>query len=311
MGFRGSVGLSYTGGYRNDGFLRAENYDKVEQTSIPNAQNIDEIKPERIHNIELSLAYSPGEQLSFEWIAFSNIVQNVIDVGVIYEDPANYQMVPIGNDIPGDWNGYWYFKNTPGSFSQIGSEWIVKFKTEKWQIDASHALVKVLNATDEQKQLAENSASMYLATDSQGKLHHKAYPENVSRLTVQWAPLEKLRLQLTNLYYFTWYSPIGTSAEGSLISNLGIHFTANNHFSFYAIAKNLLNQTPLYPMNSNAGGPDVSPGTPGRESTSFWGGTQGILTLTRYLITVNGKASEEALPFYYSKSGGGNSAKIK
>jgi len=30
------------------------------------------------------------------------------------------------------------------------------------------------------------------------------------------------------------------------------------------------NERNLYPMNSNAGCPDVSPGTPGWESTTFW-----------------------------------------
>lgn len=281
MGFRGAVGLHYTGGYRQDGFLRADNYGLVEAAGIPNASNIDEVRPERMHNIEVAIQHKTNEQWQAEMVIFSNVVQNIIDVGVIYEDPSDFSMVPIGSDQPGDWNGYWYFKNTPGSFSQIGSEMRLQFYSQRWQATASHAMVRVLAATTNQRQLAEANNSMYLAVDEQGRLRHKAYPEHISRLLISYQAFRKLSLQLTNLYYFTWYSPIGTSAHGSLMSNLGIHYSPSRSIQMIIIGKNLLNQTPLYPMNSNAGGPDVSPGTPGWETRSIWGSLHIMLSPKR------------------------------
>ncbi|PKQ67431.1 TonB-dependent receptor plug domain-containing protein [Raineya orbicola] len=269
-GFRGAVGLHYSGGYRRDGFLRAENYTLVDAAGIPNARNIDLIAPERINNIELAFRWNILSSLTLNTVVFYNIVQNVIDVGVFYQNPDDFNMVNIGSDIPGDWNGYWFFKNTPGTFSQIGNETVLNFNHEKVSITLSNALVKVMEATEEQKDLAINANSMYLAADENKKLRYKAFPENVTRLSIIAKPVSKFYAGVHSMYYSKWYSPAGTVAQGGFILNAGVGYDFSEKFSLDLQAKNLTNNTNLYPMNSNAGGPDVSPGTPAWETTTFW-----------------------------------------
>lgn len=72
-GFRGAVGLHYSGGYRRDGFLRAENYTLVDVAGIPNARNIDLIAPERINNIELAFRWNILPKLSLNTVTFYNL----------------------------------------------------------------------------------------------------------------------------------------------------------------------------------------------------------------------------------------------
>jgi len=268
-GFRGAVGLHYSGGYRKDGFLRSENYSQINGVGIPNANNIASIVPERINNLELAFKVNFTEDLTLNAVCFYNTVQNVIDVGVIYQDPTVFPMINIGSDIPGDWNGYWYFKNTLGAFNQLGSESTLSFTKPKYSLTLSHSLVKVLNATQEQKDLAENANSMYLASEN-GTLHYKAYPENIVRFHLLAKPFKKLSMGMNTLYYSSWFSPAGTTAQGGLLVNMGLGYDISAKTSIDIQVKNLTNQKNLYPMNSNAGGPDVSPGTPAWESTTLW-----------------------------------------
>lgn len=268
-GFRGAVGLHYSGGYRRDGFLRADNYTQIDGLGIPNAQNISKIQPERINNTELAAKISFTDELTLNTVFFYNTVENVIDVGVIYQDPDVFPMVNIGTDIPGDWNGYWYFKNTPGTFSQVGNETTLSFTKGKFSAILSNSLVRVLGATQEQKKLAEDANSMYLASDN-GKLRYKAFPENVTRLHISAKPFPRLSMAINTLYYSAWYSPAGTVAQGGMIINTGFGYEITPKITLDIQAKNLTNQRNLYPMNSNAGGPDVSPGTPAWERTTFW-----------------------------------------
>lgn len=268
-GFRGAVGLHYTGGYRNDGFLRADNYGEVANANIPDEANIPETAPEKMQNIELALNYKASSKLNFEVVTYYSSIQNVIDVGVIYQDPGTFPMVPVGSDIPGDWNGYWYFKNTPGNFSQFGAEISGEYKSEKLSINMSHALVKVATATQEQKTIAEDGGSMYLAKDG-ANLHFKAFPENVTRLSMIAKPIKPLSLGLTSMLYSKWYSPIGTTADGGFVANLSVAYQFSKSISLTLTAKNILNEQALYPMNSNAGGPDVSPGSPAWETQTLW-----------------------------------------
>lgn len=269
-GFRGAVGLHYAGGYRRDGFLRSENYNQVNGAGIPGAQNINSIAPERINNLELAVKWNITPELTLNTVNFYNIVQNVIDVGVIYKDPNEFPMVNIGSDIPGDWNGYWFFKNTPGTFTQIGNESSLSFSKPNFSAILSHSFVQVLNATAEQKDLAIAANSMYLAADQKQKLRYKAFPEQVTRLNLLAKPLKKLQVALNALYYSSWYSPIGTLAKGGLVINAGVGLQVSPKVDVDVQLKNLSNNNNLYPMNSNAGGPDVSPGTPAWESTTLW-----------------------------------------
>ncbi|MCS6822592.1 MAG: TonB-dependent receptor [Microscillaceae bacterium] len=268
-GFRGAVGLHYSGGYRNDGFLRADNYSAVNQSNIPNAQNIDLIRPERMSNTEIAVRWQINDKTFVTSTLFYNTISQIIDVGVFYQDPAVFRMVNIGTDIPGDWNGYWFFKNTPGTFSQIGVETIAQYGNQWGNVTLSHAFVKVQRATTEQKELAERASSMYLA-NHENRLYHKAYPESVWRGYISLKPHSKWQTYFNMLYYSDWYSPIGTVARGGLQLNCGVGFQLNDKVEFTLTLKNLTDNRNLYPMNSNAGGPDVSPGTAGWESRTFW-----------------------------------------
>jgi outer membrane receptor for ferrienterochelin and colicin len=276
-GFRGAVGLHYTGGYRRDGFLRADNYSKVSESNIPNERNIDAIVPERINNIELSIRYTPLQNLTFQTVGFYNTVSNVIDVGVIYQDPNVFPMVNVGSDVAGDWNGYWYFKNTKGTFSQIGAETTLAYQTSAWGASLSHSVVKVASATATQRELARNTNSMYLAIDADSSLHYKAFPEMITRSHLWVKPTKNVHLSCNILHYSAWYSPIGTVAQGGWVANIGAGYNFNNRFELHFLMKNIFNNTRLYPMNSNAGGPDVSPGTPAWETRSFW--LRGVFSL--------------------------------
>ncbi len=270
-GFRGAVGLHYSGGYRNDGFLRADNYGKVSQANIPNERNVNAIAPERINNIELATRIKFTEKLILNGTFFYNDIQNIIDVGVIYQDPNVFPMVNIGTDVPGDWNGYWYFKNTKGTFSQIGAELALAYTIPKYSIQLTQAVVQVQSATKEQKDLAIANNSMYLSSETNtDKLHAKAYPEIVTRLNILANPIRKLNCAINLMYYSDWYSPIGTKAKGGIFANVGIGYNFKNNLELNLSIKNVGNNTNLYPMNSNAGGPDVSSGTPGWESRTFW-----------------------------------------
>ena len=72
------------------------------------------------------------------------------------------------------------------------------------------------------------------------------------------------------LYYSKWYSPIGTVADGGLILNLSSQWNITKTLQWGVSIKNLLNEKNLSPMNSNAGGQDVSSGTPAWETTTGW-----------------------------------------
>ncbi len=268
-GFRGAVGLHYTGGYRRDGFLRSDNYSEVAGNKIPGESNIPTPKPERMESFELAINYKPTPQLEFEAVSFYSNIKNVIDVGVIYQDPNDFLMVPVGTDIPGDWNGYWYFKNTPGEFAQFGTELSVSYTTPKISANLSHSFVSVASATAEQDTIARDGGSMYLAKEDD-KLHFKAFPENVTRLNFIAKPIKSLSLGFTSLLYSKWFSPIGTAADGGMTVNLTAEYHFSKSVSLSLTGKNLLNEDGLYPMNNNAGDASTSPGTPAWESTTYW-----------------------------------------
>jgi outer membrane receptor for ferrienterochelin and colicin len=279
-GFRGAVGLHYSGGYRRDGFLRAENYSKVQNSNIPieplnpnspKEGNIAHSVPESMQSFELAVTYKRKDNFKFNVVGFYSLVSNVIDVGVIYRDPKEFPMVNIGSDVAGDWNGYWYFKNTPGTFAQIGTEITANYDYKWLKVQASYSLVKVASATQEQETLAKNAQSMYLATGEGGSgLFYKAFPEQAIRANISVQPIKSLNIALNSFWYSAWYSPIGTTAEGAWVNNLAVHYKIWEQLELGVILKNFMNEQALYPMTSNAGGPDVSPGTPAWESRTYW-----------------------------------------
>lgn len=303
-GFRGAPGVHYGGGYRSDGLLRAENFDKIRETNIPMLElyvagvdengnpiiqwriidgayegNIDDTKPEEMHSYELEVGYDltlekpVAKTLSFNIVGFYNIIQDIIGVSGFVKNTDesmgdHYDLPNIGSDVPADWNGYWYFQNIPGKIKQWGIEASMMVINDYANITLSHSLVLLREADKGQIR------SRYITEDD----HFRGYPENVSRLNVFTTPAEKLALSLNYLYYYSWYSPQDKRIDGSHILNIGAAYEIFKGLELSIIAKNLLhevnrnhskNDYNLYPVTGFVDY-DVTDGVPGLESTTFW-----------------------------------------
>ncbi len=271
-GFRGAVGVSYTGGYQKDGLLRNDNFNQVEVSQIPNVdinnkptifQNIPQAKPEKMRSLEFATKYKLTSKFSLDGVLFYNMIQNVIDVGVIYPNPDINKTPNIGTDEPGDWKGYFFFRNTPGLLRQGGAEVTASYDHKFFHIGLSHSAVKVLGAS------TELHSSQYLTSDTRHK-HFKAYPENITRANLQFFPWEKLAVGLNHLYYYNWFAPTGSNVRGMHMLNGGIQYAISESISIILNVKNILDSKNLYPINSIAGDVSLAAGTPSYEGRTYW-----------------------------------------
>ncbi|MBP7284310.1 MAG: TonB-dependent receptor plug domain-containing protein [Leptospiraceae bacterium] len=273
-GFRGAVGVSYSGGFQGDGFLRIQNYPYIESSSIPNSYDSSgnptnfysspsKTKPEKMKSYEFAISYDFLKYFHLESILFYNKMRNIIDVGVLYADANQYKMPNLGSDIPGDWNGYWFYKNSSGEIRQGGAEISLGYKSSRFQSTLSHSLVRLISASNSQFQ------SIYLSSDKNNQ-HFQGYPENVTRWVNHWKTTEKISLFLNYLFYPSWYSPRGNRVIGNHFINLGGYIKISQNIELGFILKNAINQLNLYPMISNAGGQDLSDGTPSVEKRTYW-----------------------------------------
>ena len=60
--------------------------------------------------------------------------------------------------------------------------------------------------------------------------------------------------------------------DGNHLANLGFNYKLSENMEFYFILKNIFAAGNLYPMISNAGGKEISDGTPAVEKRTFWAG---------------------------------------
>ena len=183
----------------------------------------------------------------------------MIDVGVIFRDPTEFTMPTIGSDVPGDWNGYWHFKNTSGSIDQFGMESTLTFKSQKVLANISHSLVSVVSSSDQQR------GSMYLNDHN----NFKAYPHHVTRFNAIYSITSRLSTGLNYLYYYKWYSPNNQSVPGNHMLNLSTRYEINDNMKISINGLNILGEDHLYPMNNNVDEPTLSDGAPALEKTSF------------------------------------------
>ncbi|MFY7998798.1 MAG: TonB-dependent receptor plug domain-containing protein [Candidatus Kapaibacteriota bacterium] len=281
MGFRGGVGLVYGGGYRNDGYLSSANFGNIEAARIPGERNRAIVRPEIMNSIELAANVNIMQNLKLDVVGFYNSVNGVLDVGVIYRDrvnptnpqPGQFNMVPIGTDVPGDWNGYWFFKNALGSINQWGAEATLSYSSDIFNVNLSHSLVQIASVSAEQDDDARKGNSMYLAEDKDTKrIRHKVYPENVTRLNVLATPFKGLDIALNGILYSSWLAPDGSIGSSALLLNAGISYDIlpNIEFSVNVANVNIDREIPLSPMNANAGGAGLQPGAPAIERRTFW-----------------------------------------
>jgi outer membrane receptor protein involved in Fe transport len=271
-GFRGAVGVSYTGGYQRDGLLRNDNFNQVEQARVPTLdenknpaifRNVPEAKPEKMRSIEFATKYRFTSKLSIDGVLFYNMIQNVIDVGVIYPTPDKNPAPRIGTDEPGDWKGYFFFRNTPGLLRQGGAEISTVYNHRFFQVSLSHSAVKVLGAS------TELHSSQYLTSDTNHK-HFRAYPENVSRANFQLYPHERVAIGLNYLYYYQWFAPTGANVRGMHMLNGGFQYSFSETVSVILSIKNILDARNLYPINSIAGDVSLAAGSPSYEGRTYW-----------------------------------------
>lgn len=258
-GFRGAVGVNYSGGFRHDGLLREGNFDKITAARIQGFSNLQPTEPEKLQAWELAFNQRFDAHWQFENVFFYNSVNHIIDVGAIRGNNLGITLPPIGSDIPGTSNNYFFFKNNAGTIEQMGLEASLHYVADSFNVTASHAFVDILSAS------AQNTGSMYVTQTGQAR----AVPQNVTRLNVVWKPLRQIAIGANYLYYSEWYATNGQKADGGNLLSASVIYTPWERLELALNVKNILGENNLYPMNNNVGG-DVSPGTPALERTTFW-----------------------------------------
>ncbi len=256
-GFRGAVGMHYGGCCRYDGFLQEANFDQVE-AAIPGRSNLSAIEPERIQSIELAFNQRVDAHWQVDTVLFYSRVKNIIDVGGMVGSPEQ-PLPPIGTDVPGSNNNYWFFKNNTGAIRQVGVETSGRYATEFFNATVSHAYVDILSASE------QNLGSMYVGKTGETR----AVPQNVTRLNLVWKPLQKVSLGVNYLFYSDWFATTGQRTEGGHLLNTALIYSPSRRLELAFNVKNLLGENNLYPMNNNVTGA-VSNGAPALEKTTFW-----------------------------------------
>ncbi len=262
-GFRGAVGLTYSGGFKLNGFIDADNFDKIDAAGITGFSNLPEIEPEEIDSFELALNQRIGKSFNLNIVGFYNIINHVIDFAAILPKnwPNHTETFPnIGDVPPGEWGGFWHFKNNEGKIHLGGLEGALRFDSEKLMINLSHSFVSVISAEDDHE-----SGSMYVTASERVKV----FPEHVTRLNMIYRLFPETRVALNYLYYYDWISPLDREIESNHMLNLSVEHKFPFDLTLRATVKNLLNDDKMYPMN-NVVGANIIDGTPAYEERTFW-----------------------------------------
>lgn len=289
-GFRGAVGVSYSGGFEGDGLLREANFGRVEDNPffVANGnRNLSGVEPEESSNLELAVTWQPSAQWRLQGTAFYNVTRNVIGVGAYFigDDQARAEAVAsatrIGSDVIGDWGGVFYFQNNAGSLHHRGLELEAEYRREDLGLvlRASHSMVAVQSAAPGQF----GPANIYVSGAHEDPLP-RSFPEAISRLGGEWRPTRlagRLALHASLLHWPNWYPPVqealdGTTftprLDGNTVLNLGLVYRppqlAGTALSLEL--KNAGNASALYPATSVAGEGEGNLGVPGLERRSAW-----------------------------------------
>lgn len=275
-GFRGAVGVHYTGGWRRDGLLSEANFDAVDDNPLLDSlgyQDLAPTSPERMFSGELAARYQPTSRLTIEGVGFVNRVDHIIDVGVLFVgDPiegAPPEQRRIGDDVVGDWGGWFFFKNNPGTIVSGGAELAATWRSRWLDVRGSHSLARILALGAGASQVG----SMYVS-GTDGDPHFRAYPENVARLATRVRPSRRTWIAGSLVWFSRWYTPAGGSSEADGSDGAWLDLSAGIRlppgFAVSATIKNVTDAQGLWPMNSNASDPRLSPGTPALEPRSVW-----------------------------------------
>lgn len=289
-GFRGAVGVSYSGGFEGDGLLREANFAEIENNPFFAAAgfaNLQAVEPEKLTSLELGWNFQPAPDWTLQAVGFYNVTENVIGVGAYFlaDDAARAaaiaQATRIGSDVIGDWGGVFYFQNNEGKLKHRGAEIELEYRRDDLglRLAASHSHVRVASAD-----AGQFGAGNVYVSGSTGDPHSRSVPEDVSRLQFEWKPLRldgRLSLLYTQLHYPRWYPPVQVDAggapftpklDGNSIGQFGLdyRFARWPAWSANLQVKNLWNASALYPAASVAGEGAGNLGVPALERRSSW-----------------------------------------
>lgn len=259
-GFRGAVGLGYSGGYIGDGFLSLPNLSKIGSANIPGYSNVPAVQPETLQTLEFAFDQRFNENWRLENVLFYQRTSHSIGVDVIYNEDSTNPLPPIGSDIPGvvmpqGDTYYWFYKNEKGNSDQIGFETSVHYVQQPFNITASHSFIDALTY--------ENTNALQIKLP--------AVAQNVSRLNVIFKPWEKVSLGMNYLFYDSWNAwndKTGIEANGAHLLNASVMYSPWKPLELSLNVKNILDENSLYPMLSYT--ENAKPGSPALESTTFW-----------------------------------------
>jgi len=273
-GFRGGVGVQYSGGFVQDGLLAEENFSVVNELATSHVDfdfddiaandtgKLQAIDPETIESLELAYTYTRSD-LRFEAVIFLNKVEDILTAQAHGYEGLGFGD-KIGSDEIGTWNGNWYYQNQSGELKQYGYELELNYKLVQWDFLASHAHVEVLSAD-------AGVIGVYVLEGEKTA----AFPEDISRFRIAYGKNNKLgswSVQYNHLYYWRYFATTGVNMRGNHIGNLGIRWSPPEAFknvSLDLVIKNLWDQGRLYPINGtgNLAGAD---GAPALEQRSWW-----------------------------------------
>ena len=248
-GFRGAVGMAYSGGYIGDGFLSVPNYEQMAKV-IPDYVGLPTIQPESLKTVELAFNQRFNKAWQLENVLFYSKTLHVLDVGFVDGD----NLPAIGSDVPGkvdgsDYTYYWFYNNKSGSAEQLGFETSLNYNAAPFNITASHSFVEGLSSTNKRE------------------VQLPAIAQNVSRLNVIFKPWEKVSFGANYLFFDTWNTVTYTKADGAHLLNASVMYSPLKELDLSLNVKNILGENNLYPMMSYDKG---IPGAPALESTTFW-----------------------------------------
>lgn len=272
-GFRGAVGVQYSGGFVQDGFLAEDNFDSVNQIAATLAdfdfdgdptndqRTLTPLQPETISTFELAHHYV-DQNIQVRTVFFHNTVEDILAaqahgyVGLSFGDT-------IGSDELGTWDGNWYYQNQKGKLTQTGVELEVDYSLDSWIFSFSHSNVTILSADD-------GVIGPYVLAGEK----IAAYPANVSRFRITQSnefQIAQLSWALTGLYYWDYFEPGGSEMNGSEIINFGVSMVPKSlpELELNLITKNITDTQSLYPINAT-GDADGAKGTPSIEPFSWW-----------------------------------------
>lgn len=263
-GFRGAPGVHYSGGFQGDGLLREENFGKIHAATQGRQPDLQKVEPESSRSLELQGVWQPTPSLRLEVVAFQNRVDHIIGFGSFSSGPSSPVPDTIGSDQKGDWDGYWYYQNTQGSFTTQGLELALSWHGPRVEVGLSHSLVKVAQAD------LETRGSLYLTPASLGK-HVRGYPEQVSRLNLTYLPSATLTASLNLLSWGRWYTS-GPSGPGQTLLNGALRARLGEQATLTLSVSNLFDTRGLYPFTDVPAdsASDPRPGTPSLLERTWW-----------------------------------------